>query len=339
MLASSRWVLGVFLALLNAVLSSVGLTLQRYSALKDQKNLIQSPDGSSATWSCSPLWLLGVALYIIAAAPDVYAYLLIPQVVCTAIACFRVALVAVMACACLAEEIQIRQVLGMTVCSVGTFLCLTYGPRGQEGKSASASEFYHPSVVMYLLVGLILLAFFLVLEHADDLRFGFGISARFRCLLLPLCTGLAYGLEKCFNTELGFVKTPEHVLEHPKWLFMVAAIAMLGLTDFYLNLRGARLMAVQVFVPIAFAWCTVVQYFQSIVVFEEFKGMSALHITLSMAGAVFSLLGAIFIDRPSAGSTTKDNDPRSSDVSLQGFCGQGLIGEEEGEFSTSSPDS
>lgn len=292
-----RWILGICLALLNAVLSSSGLTLQRLSALKDVEAKQQPNENHK--WSCSPVWIVGVVLYVSAAAPDVVAYVLIPQVVCTAVACFRVALVAVMACACLGEFVQLQQVFGMAICSTGTFLCLTFGPKGQEAESASASEFYHENVVMYLIVGIATLLFLLAVEHADDIKVGCGMSERLRCLTLPLCTGLAYGLEKCFNTEIGFVKSPKNPFHHSRWLGMASAIALLGLTDFYLNLRGARTMKVQVFVPVAFAWGTVVQYFQSIFIFEELQGMSILHVALSTTGACLSLIGALCIETPS----------------------------------------
>merc|ERR1711953_1636214 len=68
--------------------------------------------------------------------------------------------------------------------------------------------------------------------------------------------------------------------------------------DFYLNLRGAKRMPVQVFAPLAFVLCTSLQYFQSIFVFGELWDLSLVNATFSVLGAFVALLGALIIQPP-----------------------------------------
>jgi len=292
MLVEGRFLVGLGLALTNCVLASVGFIMQRKAQLLSEAGEVKGV--------CS-IRALGVVLYILAALPDLLSYTLVPQVVCTTVACFRLVLVTFLAHTFLQELVSFREALGMLVCSVGTFICLVYGPKPDEiQEDVMAEELYHPQVWAYLAVGLGLLLMLLVLEHSDYVgRCNVG-----HCATLPLATGVAFALEKVFNTEIGFLKTPEDMqglLQAPMWVGMVISIAILGLLDFYLNLRAAARMPVQVFLPMYFALATSLQFFQSVVVFSEFAQMNALHSGLSLAGAFVSLAGAMLINPPRLG--------------------------------------
>mmetsp|Transcript_117941 Transcript_117941/g.367463 ORF Transcript_117941/g.367463 Transcript_117941/m.367463 type:complete len:338 (-) Transcript_117941:77-1090(-) len=299
MLAAGRWLLGVCLSLLNCALSSTGFVMQRKAAVLSEQ------DGSPER-NFRLLWAVGVVLYVLAAVPDVIAYTLVPQVVCSTIACFRLVVVTIMAHAFLHERVQAREALGMLACTLGTLLCVGFGPKPDEPPLVSGA-FYHAELVVYLSVGLAVLIVLLLLEHSDDL--GWPVRSerlqKARIFSLPLATGLAFGLEKVFNTEIGFIRPPAGLplgfIKEPQWAGMVVAIGLLGLMDFYLNLRGAQRMPVQVFVPASFALATTLLYFQSVVIFGEFRDMDPLHATFSILGACVSLLGALCIQPPRLG--------------------------------------
>jgi len=207
----------------------------------------------------------------------------------------------------------------MLICCCGTFLCLCFGPDTEHKFSDERAGmlFHHAAVYSYLLVACIALVVLLVLIHLPglapaeaDAQKGatveaepFSTDSRLELFALPFATGLAFSLEKVFNTELGFLPIPfgEQKLkpeEGELWLVFVSVVAMFGLLDFYLNMRGARRMPVQVFVPLAFAFSTSMQYVQSLFVFEEFDALVPVERYLSMAGASLSLLGALFIQPP-----------------------------------------
>lgn len=317
MLPIGRWLLGLGLALLNCGLSSVGLIMQRRAALTRQQDA--GPKLS---------WIVGVSLYVIAAVPDVIAYTLVPQVVCSTIACFRLVVVTVLAHIFLDEKLQLRETFGMLACSLGTLLCLTFGPR-PDGQPLISGQFYHAEVVAYLTIGLMLLVLLLLLEHTEDLQWsnwwgGVNSLRRAHFVTLPVATGLAYGLEKVFNTEMGFIQPPRGLpagfVKEPQWAGMVAAIGLLGLTDFYLNLRAAQRMPVQVFVPAAFALSTALLYFQSVAIFGEFRKMTASHAAVSICGACLSLLGALCIQPPQLGLLGREQILEKEDtvVSVRG---------------------
>jgi len=249
-------------------------------------------------WSC--LLAAGVGIYISASAPDVLSYILVPQVVCSTVACFRLVVVTLLAHFVLHERLHTREMLGVIGCTTGTLLCLCFGPSGDKSNiDPSAGEVYHPLVMSYLTVGGSLLVGLVLLDHAPGSAAEFAKS--FRDVALAVATGLAHALEKVFNTEIGYMRTPESFFDDPTWFGMAAAIAFLGLTDFYLNLRGAKRMPLAVFVPLSFAAATSLQYFQSVAIFGEFSDMQPVDIALSLAGAVLSLLGALCIRPPKLG--------------------------------------
>lgn len=295
------------MALSNCALSALGFTLQRKSHLLNQKHdadLSRSGESDSgpAAHSCQMMWVIGVILYISASVPDVVSYAMVPQVVCSTMSCFRLVLVAVLAHFFLNEKVQRREVLGMTSCIIGTFLCLAYGPKpSEEERVAEAGDFYHPEVYSYLMVCLFSLLSLLLLEHSDLLGLP-SLPNAAHYLILPVTTGLAFGMEKVFNTEIGFVRLPADLpmgfFKEPQFLTMGAAILALGLTDLYLNLRGAQKMPVQIFIPTAFAFCTSLQFLQSVFVFGELNEMDTKDAVLSMMGACASLVGAVVIQPP-----------------------------------------
>lgn len=252
---------------------------------------------------------VGVLLYILAAVPDVFAYALAPHVVCTAVACFRLVVVTVLAHIFLNEKIKCQQAMGMLACSVGTFLCVYFGPNSETRKHPdSAENVFQPAVVAYLTLGLIMLFVLILVEHAVCFfnRIAENTTSEdngYSFVILPLATGLAFGLEKVFNTEIGCMDGPENLpwglLHAPStWVLMVVAIAILGCTDFYLNLRGAKKMPVQIFIPCVFTLATSLQYMQSIVIFGEFVHLSTGDKVISIGGAFMSLVGALCISPP-----------------------------------------
>lgn len=320
--SSANWVLGLSLALLSCFLSSLGLTFQRLSvlrelALKEQRlhdgaaagssREVQhlTPEQTDRRWIRQPLWLLGVVLYISASVPDVMSYVLVPQVVCSAVACFKLVVVTIMASSLLGEKVSRWQVLGMLACTIGTLTCVCFGPVRMQ-KAAMVRHWSQPQVAIYLIAGASVLLVLFVFDHLDSISVKCVFSARFRSFTLPLVTGLTFAISKVFNTEIGFVSLPNNLLEEPKWMCMAIAIALLGLFDLYLNLRATRLMAVHVFVPVAFVWAITLQFFQSVALFSEFNGLSIAQVTLSIAGACLSLVGAIGLQIPPKSEGAED---------------------------------
>lgn len=161
-------------------------------------------------------------------------------------------------------------------------------------------------MVAYTVVGLGLLVVFLVIVHADS--FGWLVtSSNVYRYSLPIATALAYAVEKVYNTELGFVQRPQNIFLEPIWLCMVIAVALLGLTDFYLNVRAAQRMPVHLFVPLSFAFGTSLQCFQAMVIFDEFVDMTVFCSTMTLLGAALSLLGALMIQPPQFETPTRSH--------------------------------
>lgn len=287
-----RWSLGVALALLNCVLSSMGFTLQRLSHVEEMKK----PEEQQRPPSARPAWIIGVSMYMMAALPDVFAYALAPQIVCSTVACARLVMVTLFAHIILDEKIHSQEMGGMLLCTLGTAACLYFGPLPSERSHLRPEEMLSPKVLTYLLLAGSLLAVLTVIEHKDAVRSL--LPKMGQDFLLPFLVALAFCLEKVFNTEVGNVSHVQDLWEQPKWALMLLFIAGLGLCDFYFNLRGVKHMPVQVFVPISFAFNTVLQYFQGLVILDEFENMKHWRISACMCGALCALVGAICIQPP-----------------------------------------
>lgn len=285
MVAIGSRVLGLACAFLNTALSSMGFVLQRKAHLMSERGI----------HSRHPLKPIGIVLYIVAALPDVVAYTLIPQVLCATVACFRVVVVCILGHVFLGEHLAQRDSRSIAICTFGTVLCVAFGPGSDENKALN--NLHHPKVVAYSVVGLGVLVVFMVIVHADSFGWLVSSSKLYR-YSLPVATALAYAVEKVYNTELGFVQKPEHILYEPMWLCMVIMVALLGLTDFYLNLRAASRMPVHQFVPLSFAFGTSLQCFQAMVIFDEFVGMSLVCSMMTLFGAGLSLAGALMMEPP-----------------------------------------
>jgi len=160
-----------------------------------------------------------------------------------------------------------------------------------------SGDLYHPLLWAYLFVGACLLAATLTVEHTACLT-------RVRGAALPLATGLAFALEKLLNTELGFLEAPRSlggVAKTRAWCCLAALMCALGLVDFYLNVRAAARMPLQVFLPVSFALATSLQFFQAMYIFGELKAMLPLDTALSILGATIALVGALMIQPPKFG--------------------------------------
>jgi len=304
------WVLGLSLAMSNAFLTSAGVTMQRKAAL-----LSSATDAEHC--QCHPLWILGVVVYVLGTPGDVISYTLIPELVCSAVACFRLCVVAVFAHVFLNEIVHRREAMGILMCSFGTFAVLAFGPKSAINDELPSTTFHNEKVTLYLTVVVPVLILLVLLEHAAWCGCSPGQSVQRACL--PCATALAFGTEKIFNTELHYIHKPQHVLEDPLWLVVVGCVALLGILDFYLNLRGVARLPIQFFVPIVFALNTTIQYFQALVIFDEFAELPWHQVVLSGFGAVLSFVGAMLI-RPREESTNSDslwNDSATSGISLR----------------------
>jgi len=288
--SNMRFFLGCCCAMLNGSLSSLGLTMQRAARLPRY----EARFGERA---CYLRWA-GIAIYIVAAAPDVMAYALLSEVLCGAFAGFRLAVVFIMAHFWLDEHIGRREISGMCVCIMGTVLCASFAPRREQGGATTGGG--SKMIVCYFVVGLALLVVLLVVDHATRLNKRMNQSL----LRFMVCSAasLTFGLEKVVNTLLGgftfSLNTLEHPGEHSASICMALGVVMLGLLDLYLTDRGTGRMTVKVFAPVVFAYGQCIQVGQSIVIFEDFRHMSAGYVALALAGAFLSLVGALVIDPP-----------------------------------------
>lgn len=288
-MAAGEELLGIILCMMNTLLAVSGFILQRKS-YKD--NELLEPEMQKPEY-LRPVWLLGIFLYIIACVPDVYAAMLLTEVLYSTLGCFRLMLMAVFGHVFLKELLGRRGVLGIAMCSLGSAICVWWGPT-PDHPEATHSYMVHTRVPIYVTVSLGVLSVFLVIVHGDSLGFIQAGSKLYK-FSLPFAVALACGIEKVFNLELAFVKRPENLLEPPVWSCMVISIGALGLMDFYLNMRAASRMNVQVFVPLSFAFGITTQLLQGLIVFQEFDDVSVAARVMTSFGCLLALFGALVI--------------------------------------------
>lgn len=295
-------VLGLALLFLNITLVCVGFVMQRKSVLSSETIAVEK----RTPMYRRPLWLAGVALYIGGCVPDVLACAMVPQVLYCTVGCFRLALMAILGHVVLAEQLTRRGVVGIAVCTLGATLCVAYGPGSDANLNVDASAANHPKIVAYVVMVAVLLAAFFVVVHGDDRGFISPSNALFK-FALPFTTVLAAALQKVFNRELGLIKTPENIFHDRLWLFMMGSMAYLALVDFYLNLRAAQRMSVQVYVPLGFAFNITLMCFQGMVIFDELHNMTASSCVLTLVGIALVLSGAVMIQTDATDTLQKTN--------------------------------
>jgi len=307
------WVSGVCSALVSNALSSSGLVMQRSAHLK-KLECTSNGDLAGASRS-SRFYIAGVAVYIIAAPFDVLSYGLAPQVVCSTIGCFRIVLVTALAWIALNEPVGLRSIAGVGICTWGTFLCLWSSPEELAGEppTSSVQGLYHKRSGPYLVLGVGLLILLLVCDHTMA-YWGHCIqrSQSLQGFVLSFATAWAFAVEKVINNELGFVKMPDEfsmtfiwfgLAATSMWFLLVASLALFGLLNLYLNLRGMKLLPVKVFVPLTVGFGNALRLFQSVWILEEFHSATRSDMALSLFGAFLALLGALLIQT--------ENDPEN----------------------------
>lgn len=287
-LAQWRW--GVAFALLGQLLSSIGFTMQRKAHLSN-RNLTQELRKPSCR---SSWWICGVAIYIVAAGPDVLSFALAPQVVCSAIGCVRLVMVTSLAHLILHERATLHDLVGMSLCISGTLCCLSFGP--QKSSQQHEKPLAHEKVVVYLAVGLVVVSFLSVLEHWAKMKEQ--LPQALQHLVLPFISACTFCTEKIFNTEAGYAPSLSILFSNSQWCLVIAGVVVLGAFDFYYCLRGIEYMPVHIFVPVSFAFTTTLLYIQGLLVLDEFQGMETYHIVCSMGGAFTALIGALYIRPP-----------------------------------------
>lgn len=99
------------------------------------------------------------------------------------------------------------------------------------------------------------------------------------------------------------------------WLKLVVAVAFFGILDFYLNLRAAQRMPLHVYMPLSFAFGTLIQNYQGLFVFDEIKDMRVYHSALTIVGAASALAGALMIQPPQFNQVDKGSKEKSAGIS------------------------
>lgn len=240
----------------------------------------------------SPLFVIGLIVYISAAVPDTLAWSMLPQVVCATTETTRLPLVAILANRILDEPFTMKACIGLVTCLLGTTMCIWLGPRQDTSEETVLSkDLTSPTIKSYLALGSVLILALFLIEHANtkNLAPAQGIL-RFT---LPLLFSLTFGIQKVINTELGFVSSADHRV---KWILMVVAMAVLALLNLYTVLRAAKKLPAKVMVFMSFAFNMVIQIFQSVVLFNEFDGMDLGRSMLVLIGLLMAFGGAVYVE-------------------------------------------
>lgn len=284
-----RRAVGLTLVFVNMCLSSIGFVMQRKAHLLHARSPYAP---NSISGGPQKLWIAGVCIYAMAALPDVAAYTKLPQMLCSTVGCFRIVLIAVLSHVFLEEKVKTREIQGIVICTIGALLCIRFGP-GSDEVPDYPGELHSRKVMRYVCTGTAFLLALLYVVH----RSSFAASNKLWSCALPLTTSLAYGLEKVFNSELTYVPMPafSKLLVDTEFVRLLSAIAFFGLLDFYLNMRAAKVMPLHQYIPLTFAFGTLIQNFQGLVVLDEIRDMQISHSVLTCLGAALALTGALTV--------------------------------------------
>jgi len=248
----------------------------------------------------------GIVLYVSASAPDVVSFMLASEVVCSTIACLRLVIVTILARLILLEYLNTLQIIGIFLCTTGALLCLYFGPRSDEGDFPAISG---AKVIPYTVTMLIVMVVAFILSCKGAVVANSMSRWRYRvwAFTLPTVEASADSLQKLTLSISGRMDV------NAAWATMFSVfVVSFALLNFYLNLKGSQSMPVNLFIPLAFALRTIIQFFQSAAILDEFVNVSAAHTLISLFGSMCALVGALCIQPPRV-----ENDAVQPESSLE----------------------
>lgn len=276
----------------SAFLSSLGFILVRKSELLKQEVIAEHGEHVTLPSRYRGLFGGGVVLYISASGPDVVSFMLASEVVCSTIACLRLVIVTILARLILLEYLNMLQIIGIFLCTSGALLCLFFGPRSDQGDFPAISG---AKVIPYTVVMLIVMVVAFILSCKGAMVSSSMTRWRYRvwAFMLPTVEASADSLQKLTLSISGRVNV--NATQAAIFSIFVVSFALL---NFYLNLKGSQSMPVNLFIPLAFALRTIIQFFQSAAILDEFVNVSAIHTWISLFGSMCALVGALCIQPP-----------------------------------------
>jgi len=269
-------------------MNSLGFVLQRKAHLSDVEGSPGKRRLHLGSLSCHPLQFCGILVYITSALPDVLAWAMLPELVCSALESFRLVIMLGLARVCLGEPAGPKDLLAVSLCVAGSFLCTWFGPYRTEG-SESTTYIFTSKVVSYVWIGCGIVLGLIIFDHMAKARSIRGFN-------LPFVVASSYSLEKILNTELGFFKWQEDISQNLGLIGTLIAVVALGLLNFYLNMRRAKLLPAMSSTMCVFACATAIQLFQAICILDEYSGAEATRVIVSLVGAALSFGGAFLLE-------------------------------------------
>lgn len=284
------WYLGLYLAVLSNIFGSVGFTLLRWSHLHN----LRLPEEEQRSDCARPMYVAGALTYLLSTPLEAVAYMMVPQILCATLRCSRLPLTTILSRIFLDGQMRASQILGVSLCMLGSVCCMLSAPTGQTMEFARPSGDLAPKVLIYMLASVVVILVLMWIECTSSRC----PQPQWQILVIPFLSSYAWCLEKVLNTELGFAPSLQDLWLIPKWAAMVFGILAIGVFEYYYSFRGLKKLPVQVFVAITFAFTTPLQYLQSLVILDEFQTVAPTQAALAMTGAIVALIGGMLVTLP-----------------------------------------
>eukprot|EP00930_Biecheleria_cincta_P097618 TRINITY_DN89320_c0_g1_i1.p1 TRINITY_DN89320_c0_g1~~TRINITY_DN89320_c0_g1_i1.p1 ORF type:complete len:363 (-),score=62.92 TRINITY_DN89320_c0_g1_i1:19-1107(-) len=294
-----NWKTGVTLGLVSTLFTALGLVLQKYSHISNERA------GKGIAYFKQPWWLVGLLVFLVGQLLNLIAMALAPQAMLSAIGALSLVFNTVFARCILSERLPRGGTVFMASMLLGVLLVVANTPRAQSTESGEREAAHH--VVQNSILEIDFLSFFVLISLVLILLY-FLVKYRFESALpffwaLASAAGASYSvtLFKCesllVSQAFGWWRRSD--------FYVVGCIAIsISVLQVHLLNKGLKHGEAVTVVPAFFACGLLLQLLQAQLAYEELDALSGLRpvlgfllgVGLVLGGTVGILLADVFAD-------------------------------------------
>ncbi|XP_060717797.1 NIPA-like protein 2 [Tachysurus vachellii] len=282
------YILGIIISICGNLLISISLNIQKYTHTR------QSQLGTKPYYT-SRLWWYGILLMGLGELGNFAAYGFAPASLIAPLGCVSVVASAVISVVFLKEILRASDVLGGILALTGTYLLVTFAPHSAPHVTANMVERCLISVqfLIYFFSEVVLFCVLLYLYKCRNMKHIVIVM-----LLVALLASVTVITVKAVSGMITETIRGSHLqLTYP--IFYIMFIIMIVSCAFqikFLN-EAMKMFDATEIVPINFVFFTASAVIAGILFYEEFYGLSLIHIIMFVLGCLLAFTGVFLIAR------------------------------------------
>ncbi|KAK5611159.1 hypothetical protein CRENBAI_020935 [Crenichthys baileyi] len=285
--------LGLALALLSAFLIGGSVILKKKALLRLARNGHTRAGDGGYGYLKDWLWWGGLLTMGAGEVCNFVAYMFAPATLVTPLGALSVLISAVLSSYLLGEQLNVMGKLGCLLCVLGSILLVIHAPQEQEVTSLQdmTNKLLEPGFLVYAVVVLFLCGVLMLYFCPRSGRSNILIYISICSLLGAFTVSSVKGLAIAINTMVYDIS----VLSHPlTWILLLTLIVSIVTQVNYLNKSLDTFNTLLVY-PIYYVLFTSVVLSTSIILFQEWRNMSAVDIVTTLGSFLVIVAGVAML--------------------------------------------